>query len=629
MTVIEMKNKIDEAIKAYSEGNEIMSDEEYDNLLEEYLNKTSEDNRPFLRQQQSTSINDVVGTLSKVYGLSTPMREGQKVYNDWISRIKPDQMHTICVQPKFDGCSVAYDCKTKRFFTRGKYDDGISIDVSELFEHHIIMVDNYEQYDSIKFEAIMANEVFENSGIREKYDYKRPRDAVSATITSRRIEMAKYITLIPLRVNKNGVQSIPKFLMKLCTLCTVSETELIQLFIDKLLNNQANVTINMYDIKDLSYACDGVVVSLTDNVDMNKVDGEEVAIKILNNTQTTKLIKVDYQFGKTGRITPVAIVQPVKFGNVTVSNITLSTLDRVDKMHLKHNDTVRIIYNIVPYLLTSEHDGDIPIQLPQVCPVCGSKLDLSSLSLIRCTNPNCNGLKVGAIIRYCQKMMMYGVSEGIITKLFDLGIVTSISDLYTLKESNISTINGFGPTSAHNIVKSIKDASTNVEPARWLGAFPFVDIGVTIWRTIINGIKNRITETEFISMFDKAYPIEMINSLKQLQFGNIRGIGDVTSARIVQGLTDNWLDISFVSHYVKFKLDDNTTKKGVVTLTGTRDKDVSSYLESKGYEVNTSFTQKTTILVIPNESFTSSKVAKAKQNNIPIYTINDIKNVIQ
>lgn len=628
MTLNEMKQLIDKALKAYTEGHSIMTDEEYDLLLEEYLNQTSEDNRPFLRQKQSSSINDVVGTLSKVYGISNPMRPGQKVYYDWISRINPNPQHIICVQPKFDGCSVAYDCKTKRFFTRGNYDDGISVDVTDIFKHHAIIVDNCDQYDSIKFEAIMSTNAFKH--IKDKYNYKRPRDAVSAAITSRRKELTDYITLVPLRTYKNGNQYIPDYLMRLSSFIMISETERIQNFIDDLLTNQATVNIPMNindEIFDDFYECDGVVVSMVNSDSINPhVNGAEVAIKILNNTQTTKLIRVEYQFGKTGRITPVAIVQPVKFGNITVSNITLSTLDRVDKMHLKHNDTVRVIYNIVPYLLTSEHDGDVPIQIPQVCPVCGNKLDLSSLALIRCTNPNCNGLKCGAIIRYCQKMMMYGVSEGIITKLFDKGVIQNISDLYLMKESDIASIDRFGTTSARNIINSIKTASTNVEIARWLGSFPFVDIGVTIWRTIINDIRMRNPEIMpvFVSLFNLQEPSNMIDLLRRSHFENIRGIGTVTANRILQGLVDNWKDISFTSKFMLFKLNDNQSSKGVVTLTGTRDKDVIKYLESKGYEVSTSFTKKTNVLIVPDESFTSSKTTKAKQNNIPVYTITNV-----
>ena len=350
------KDQLDEYIAKYNRGEDTgLSDEEYDNLLEEYLKKNGEDKRPFLRTQQTDDVNDAVGTLGKVYGVTKPMRPGQKTYVEWVNTKKINPKAKIIIQPKFDGCSVAYDCNSQRFFTRGDYDNGESVDVTELF------IDYFDKsYDiditAVKFEAIMAHEIFKDLGLNNRY--KRPRDAVAGIITSRNVSLSKFITLVPLREYSS---TKPKVSAELCNIsitnAVVNDNDIIQEFIDNKLCDGAIVEFN-----ELHYSIDGVVVSVINND--GEVSDNEIAIKILNNIKETRIINIDYQYGKTGKITPVGILEPVLFDNVIVDHVGLSTLDRVSSLGLKYYDTVRIVYNIVPYLLDSYHDGKYPIPLP-------------------------------------------------------------------------------------------------------------------------------------------------------------------------------------------------------------------------------------------------------------------------
>jgi NAD-dependent DNA ligase len=208
------KEQLEEYQKAYAQGNQVISDEEYDALLEEYLqNNGGETNRPFNRNKQSSEVNDIVGTLPKVYGTTEPMRPGMKTYQMWVEdkNINGD----IILQPKFDGCSIAVDFNTQRWFTRGDYDDGESVDVTDVFKDHFNKIKWFAEpgTQAMKFEAILSHEVYryEDYQIYKKYQ-NRPRDYVAATITSRSSEMAKLITLVPLRAYIDGRQYIPKAL---------------------------------------------------------------------------------------------------------------------------------------------------------------------------------------------------------------------------------------------------------------------------------------------------------------------------------------------------------------------------------------------------------------------------------
>ena len=279
-----------------------------------------------------------------------------------------------------------------------------------------------EAVDGVKFEAIMPHEVFYSAGIDEITGYLKPLDVVNAIIHSRNSKVSEYITLVPLRESVGGDQYVCSELKSISLTTTADDFDTIQQFIVDKLNDGATVEYN-----GLHYSIDGVVVSVLGPDNQTQ---EEIAIKILNDVNETKLIDVMFQFGKTGKITPVAIVEPVQFcdGKRTVDHITVSTLDRVNEMNLRKGDTVRVMYNIVPYLLDSKHDGYERIQLPTHCPKCGAPFEYTSLKTVRCTNPICQGRKLGSIIRYCEKMKMMGVGEATLTTLFDKGYISFESD---------------------------------------------------------------------------------------------------------------------------------------------------------------------------------------------------------
>lgn len=612
------KEQIDEYIKAYQRGESLISDEEYDELLEEYLkNNGGESARPFLRSRQSNNVNDILCTLPKTYGVELPMREGQKTYKGWLETKKIDHNKQVIVQPKFDGCSIGLDVISGKLFTRGDYDNGESVDVTDLFKFQRDHLEITPATTAIKFEAIMAHEVFDTMGLRERY--ARPRDAVAGIMTSRDVEMASLITLVPLREYRDGKQYIPSDIQDISVSCNVDNFETIEGFIDNKLSDGAIVKY-----KDCHYSIDGVVASVIDEEANSTIPDREIAIKILNNIMETKIIGIQYQYGRTGKITPVGVLKPVKFDNVVVDHVGLSTLDRVMELKLNYNDTVRIVYNIVPYLLSSYHDGSYPIPIPTKCPICGAELNLRTLKTVRCTNPHCKGLKIGLITRYCEKMKMLGLSKGIITKLFDCGLIERIGDLYRLTPEKIMALDGFKEKSANNICNTIRKSSELVPLSRWLGALPIKDISAKTWQIIL----------------DAKFPMDMLkatNVIKDnLQNGTVDsfmencmsqyvyGISINTYMAIKEGLTSYWDDIVDVSQYVTFYCLSDTTKpvKGRITLTGTRDDNLISYLKEKGYDVN-DFSSKTIAIVIPQKGYVSSKVVKAIKMGIPIYTIEE------
>lgn len=607
------KEELDEIIAKYNRGEPTgYTDEEYDILLEDYLAEHGEDKRPFLRQKQSDAVNDIVGTLTKAYGVTTAMRENQKSYADWVqkntSKRSISMESGIIIQPKFDGCSVACDLRTGRFFTRGDYDNGESVDVTDIFEDKLDWILGIVEPNTvaIKFEAILDEHTYRNSELKS---YTRARDAVQATIASHNKKYAELITLVPLRaIDDMQRQYIPRPMRAICIDSKLTDFRGIENYISERL--EAGATVELFE---RTYAIDGVVVSVMTS--QNYIDPyHEIAIKILYNVKETKLLSIKWQFGKQGRITPVAILEPVMFDNVTVDHATISTLQRVVDMKLRHNDTVRIMYNIVPYFLDSKGDGDFPIPVPERCPICGEKLDYLSYKLVRCSNPCCKGLKLGAIIRHAEKMRMFGLSKGKITKLYDEAILTNIADLYRLKEKRDQIVNlpGFGETSYDNMVMSIDKALSEASLPRFLGALPFNDTDEKTWRMILTTVKD---DDIIQTMKNGDFPDFIIQYVTY-----ISGVSKLKIQKIIDGYLRNREEIQSMMTWIPSKLivlDQNITRKGRVCFTGFRDKDLERELEENGWEIG-GLTKDTKYLIVRDMDYQSDKVTKAKQLGIEI-----------
>jgi len=634
----ELKTIIDKYNRGEDTG---YSDEEYDRLLEEYMTAHGgESIRPYTRNKQTDAVNNLVCTLPKTYGIRTSMREGQKTYEQWINTKKINPNQRILAQPKFDGCSVAYDFNTRRFFTRGDYENGESVDVTELFADRIDWLDRWRENNDrpwpyttvgLKFEAILDVDSYDHyNRTHPDSQYKRPRDYVAAAMTSRDVEMCQRISLIDLRgLTSDGREYIPASLWNASVQTTAGNYERLETFIKDCLNHNATYTMTFdHEIDvDEDYKIDGVVISVCEEEPGEECfinNDNEVAVKILKDVKQTKLRDIIWQIGKTGKITPVARLQPVKFDNITVDHVTLSTFDRVMQMDLRYDDTVDIMYNIVPYFVGSHHDGSLNIPIPKNCPTCGQPLN-TLMKTVRCLNPNCPSVIIGGIVRYCEKMKMMGISDGIIRDLYDCHLVESIPDLYGINTGQIAYLDGYGDKAEANIINSIWKASEDVELHKWFGAMPINDISDKTWKIIFDTIFQRDMNVALSNMADwvKDHDKEPLLDTLIIYGNKFPNIGSAKLRSIVQGIYQNWDLICKTFPYIKFKVTPNMDNiKGTVALTGTRDQGITAALTQHGWLV-TDFSTKVNLLVIPNPSFTSHKTELAKKHNIPIRTIEE------
>jgi DNA ligase (NAD+) len=225
--------------------------------------------------------------------------------------------------------------------------------------------------------------------------------------------------------------------------------------------------------RQLPYATDGVVVKLNDlrlQADAGftqKAPRWAIALKYAAEEAPSKLLRLACQVGRTGVITPVAEFEPVPLAGTTVSRATLHNADRLAELDLHAGDTIvvrkagEIIPEVVRVLPELRPAGAARLQLPHVCPECGSELVREEgEAATRCVNSSCPAILRGALRHWVSKgaLDVDGLGSKLIEQLVDRGLVGSIADLYRLDAALLASLERMGAKSAENLVAAL-DAS--------------------------------------------------------------------------------------------------------------------------------------------------------------------------
>ena len=220
----------------------------------------------------------------------------------------------------------------------------------------------------------------------------------------------------------------------------------------------------------LTYEIDGIVVIVNNNATFEKlgVIGKAprgaVAYKFSPKEATTRILDVIWQVGRTGVLTPVAILTPVKVGGVTISHATLHNLDEIKRLGVKIGDTVivgragDVIPDIKSALRHLRTGKEKEIRVPLKCPVCGSKvLKIEGEVAYRCLDKNCGAILREKIYHFVSKNAfdIVGMGPKIIDRFLDEGLIEDAADLFFLEEEDIQHLERFAEKSASNLVSAI------------------------------------------------------------------------------------------------------------------------------------------------------------------------------
>ena len=252
----------------------------------------------------------------------------------------------------------------------------------------------------------------------------------------------------------------------------------------------------------LPYEIDGVVIKVN-NVELQQRMGSTthhprwaIAYKFKARQATSKLIKVDFQVGRTGSVTPVAKIEPVHIGGVTVTSVSLFNPDVVKEKDVRIGDTVVVerAGDVIPYIVKALPDlrngSEQKIIFPKLCPVCKDPLvRTEGEAVLRCVNINCEAQVVERIIHYVSKdaMDIKSLGEANIRKFYDLGLLKDVPGIYSIDFDQIAEMEGFGKKSKDNLSAAIEQ-SKKQPLARLIFGLGIRYVGETTAKTLAQAV---------------------------------------------------------------------------------------------------------------------------------------------
>jgi DNA ligase (NAD+) len=246
--------------------------------------------------------------------------------------------------------------------------------------------------------------------------------------------------------------------------------------------------------EDLPYEIDGVVykVNRLDYQDRLGVRSRDprwaLAYKFQPRRATTTLEAIDVQVGRTGQLTPVAILEPIHIGGVEVSRASLHNQSEIDRKDIRIGDRVVVerAGDVIPHIVKSiaeARDGsEQAFEMPEECPVCGGKVVMSEdRKQARCTNVNCPAQLRERITHYASReaMDIEGLGEKRTAQMIEAGLIERLSDLYDLTKGKLAHLDRFADKSAENILSEI-EGSKNQTLARFLNALGIPLVGAHV-----------------------------------------------------------------------------------------------------------------------------------------------------
>jgi DNA ligase (NAD+) len=377
----------------------------------------------------------------------------------------------------------------------------------------------------------------------------------------------------------------------------------------------------------LGYDMDGAVVKIN-NLEERAIIGEgtstpkwAVAYKYPPEEKETKLLSIDIQVGRTGVLTPIANLAPVRLAGTTVSRATLHNDRFIQERDVMIGDTVvvRKAGEIIPEIVRSvpkHRTGDeIKFEMPKTCPSCGHFVvrdEAGDGVAMRCPSPTCPAQLSRSITHFASKgaMDIEGLGPQVVDLLLTSGVISGIADLYTLRAEDISGLERMGDKSAKNLINAI-EVSKSRGLERLLYALGVRQVGEVAAEEIAR--KMRTVENLFASTYE--------------DFVAIPDIGDITAKELLEFFSDNETKI-LITRLKELGVDTNAKSEErsdkfaglTFVLTGTlpsmtRD-EASAMIKKLGGKVSGSVSKKTSYVVAGEEA--GSKLTKAKELGVPV-----------
>lgn len=387
----------------------------------------------------------------------------------------------------------------------------------------------------------------------------------------------------------------------------------------------------------LTFGIDGAVVKV-DDLDLRQIMGTTskvpkwaIAYKYPPEKKETKLLDIICQVGRTGVITPMAILDPVVVAGSKISKTTLHNEDFIKEKDLMIGDTVLIqkagdvIPELVEVVKEKRKGTEIKFEMPKVCPVCGAKaIREEGESAIRCTGIECEAKLYRNLVHFVSReaMNIDGLGEQLIAIFLEKGMIKNIADIYDLQFEDLASLKKSGTKFAQNLIDSINTSKQN-DLHRLITAFGIRHVGVKAAKDLAKVYKDidRLAEatSEELSNIDDIGQV-VANSI--FEFFNQEQTKD-----LIKRLKDAGVNTKEIQ---KEDADDRFTGMTFV-LTGSLEKftreNASNLIEKFGGKTSGSVSKKTSYVLAGEDA--GSKLKKAQELNVRIISEDDFENMIK
>jgi len=634
-----IKTLNDYAYHYYVLDDPIATDEEYDKLYEKVVSFEKSHPDKIAKNSPTQRVGDKISKKFHKASHLTRMWSLEDVFNfeeltNWIKRIKKiDKNITFYCEPKYDGASLNLIYKNgelQKGITRGDGIEGEDITPNVKTINSIPLFINEKSLIEIRGEVVIPKDEFEKINAQREEEnqplFANPRNAAAGSLRQLdpKITAKRNLVFLPYGVGENSLDF--KYLSDLMS------------YIYSLGFKKPPLSMNAIDANDIekiyqtmkeqresySMMLDGMVVKVNElqkHTELGytvKYPRFAVAYKFPAVEKVTIIKDIILQVGRTGVITPVAVVEPTNIEGVVVEKATLHNFDEIKRKDIKIGDSVIILRSgdVIPKItkvLTDRRKGDEKeIKRPTSCPVCGSEL-LDEGILIKCQNLSCEARVVNSIIYFASKQCMNidGLGQKIVETLYNEKIVKNVIDLYSLTLDKLLRLEGFKEKKSQNLLNAIEN-SKGCELWRLINALGIEHIGEVASKLIAYEVGQRYKEVQKEELL------------------KLEGFGEEMSLSYTEFMRVNIDTVTKLEQIIQPKIEkkqeaaQNPFKGKTVVLTGTMSKsrnEIKEELQNLGAKVSSSVSKKTDFVIYGEDA--GSKYEKALK--LGVKTINETK----
>ncbi len=638
----------------YVEDNPQISDTEYDTLYKQ-LEKLEEKHPEFILENSPTQrvgdkvLDEFEKITHKVPMLSLSNTFSTEELREFDSRVKKlvpdDKVEYIC-ELKIDGLAISINYENGKLVSAATRGDGtVGEDVTEniktIFSIPKVLKDN--RSFEVRGEVYLPKKSFELLNKERENNnevlFANPRNAAAGSLRqldSKITAKRRLSTFIYSIVGDDTIISQEHAL-------NIAEDYALPVNPNYKLCKDINEVISYINYwtenkKDLSYDIDGIVIKVNSYSTQEEVGYTQksprwaTAYKFPEEELATKLLDVELSVGRTGIITPVAILDPIVISGSTVSKASLHNKDIIDELDIHIGDMVvvkkagEIIPKVVRVVKELRTKGTNKYVMPTICPSCKEQTYTKENDpFTRCKNPDCPDQNIRKIIHFSSReaLNIEGLGDKVVATLYEQGIISHTIDLFSLDRTRLVSLDRMGEKSVDNLLNAIENAKQS-SLDKVIFALGILNVGKKASKILAEKYLN-------LTNFMNATLDELIN---------LDDVGQITADSILDYMSDE-NNIKFINDLISIGMNPQYEIKEVntnnifsgktVVLTGklvelTRN-EAKEYLEKNGAKVTGSVTSKTDLVIAGEKA--GSKLTKAEQLGIEVINEEQFANMVR